>query len=312
MHPSARIVHPTYTSQYLETEIDGERVGLTLWDSQGLEKNTVDSQLREMTSFLESKFEETFTEEMKVVRAPGVQDTHIHCVVFILDPLRLDGSIAASKRRMQQNGNGINGKQEQGGVVNGLEEDFEIQVLRGLQGKTTVVPVISKADTITTAHMTHLKRIVWDDLKRAKIDLLEHLGVEEDDYVEVEDNVNSQNLDSDGVATADDDDTSSSGSVIIKRTNNPSTSQGNRSKTNNSNTPPFLPLSTLSPDIYDPGTTGRRFPWGFADPYDPDHCDFMRLKEYVFSDWRAELREASKEVWYERWRTLRLSGYGDR
>src|SRR6266487_3196980 len=72
-------VNQSFTSHYLETEIDGERVGLTLWDSEGLEKNIVDLQLREMSSFLESKFEETFTEEMKVVRAPGVRDTHIHC-----------------------------------------------------------------------------------------------------------------------------------------------------------------------------------------------------------------------------------------
>ncbi|KAI9784513.1 MAG: hypothetical protein M1816_000833 [Peltula sp. TS41687] len=309
MHPSAGAVHPTYTSQYLETEIDGERIGLTLWDSQGLEKNMVDLQVREMTSFLESKFEDTFTEEMKVIRAPGVQDTHIHCVFLILDPLKLDGTIAASKQRLRQNGDAINGKQEPGEALSGLEQGFEIQVLRGLQGKTTVVPVISKADTITTAHMTYLKRIVWDDLKRAKIDLLEHLGVEEDAEDEDEDHFNGQNSDSDGVATADDDDTSSSGSVIIKRANNPPGATANKPKTNNNNItkPPFLPLSILSPDIHDPGTIGRRFPWGFADPYDPDHCDFMRLKEHVFSDWRAELREASREVWYERWRTLRLS-----
>ena len=48
-----------FESHYLETEIDGERIGLTLWDSEGLEKNVVDLQLREMSSFLESKFEET-------------------------------------------------------------------------------------------------------------------------------------------------------------------------------------------------------------------------------------------------------------
>lgn len=52
-----------FASTYVETEMEGERVGLTLWDSAGLEKSIVDLQLREMTTFIESKFEETFAEE---------------------------------------------------------------------------------------------------------------------------------------------------------------------------------------------------------------------------------------------------------
>ncbi|CRK39075.1 hypothetical protein BN1708_016710, partial [Verticillium longisporum] len=69
---------------------------------------------------------------------------------------------------------------------------------------------------------------------------------------------------------------------------------------------PFLPLSIISPDLYEPEIAGRQFPWGFADPYDEQHCDFNKLKEAVFTEWRAELREASREQWYEGWRTSRL------
>ena len=69
---------------------------------------------------------------------------------------------------------------------------------------------------------------------------------------------------------------------------------------------PFLPLSIISPDPYEPDVIGRKFPWGFADPYNPEHCDFVRLRESVFSEWRSELREASREQWYEGWRTSRL------
>ena len=171
-----------FISHYLETEIDGERIGLTLWDSEGLDKSVVDLQLREMSSFLESKFEETFTEEMKVVRAPGVQDTHIHCAFLILDPVRLDKNIAAGKARTTngQNGANTNGKYSSGPrLIGGLDEDLDLSVLRTLQGKTTVVPVISKADTITTAHMTYLKKTVWDSLRKANLDPLEALGLDD-------------------------------------------------------------------------------------------------------------------------------------
>jgi septin family protein len=69
---------------------------------------------------------------------------------------------------------------------------------------------------------------------------------------------------------------------------------------------PFLPLSIISPDPYEPDVVGRKFPWGFADPYNAEHCDFERLRDSVFSEWRSELREASREQWYENWRTNRL------
>jgi septin family protein len=298
----------------LETEIDGERIGLTLWDSEGLEKNVVDLQLREMSSFLESKFEETFTEEQKVVRAPGVQDTHIHAAFLILDPIRLDQNIAAGKHN-PTNGNGTNGKYTSTPrVLGGLDEDLDLQVLRTLQGKTTVVPVISKADTITTAHMSFLKKTVSDSLKRANIDPLEALGL--DDFEEtkldsrIEEGEEPSSSDEEEIDTLPIQTPEASSTPSSKRYSSGSVRRHKRSSSN-SETPateesPYLPLSIISPDIYEPGVIGRKFPWGFADPMDPEHCDFVRLKEAVFSEWRGELREASRELWYEGWRTSRL------
>ena len=309
-----------FVSHYIETEIDGERIGLTLWDSEGMEKNIVDLQLREMSSFLESKFEETFTEEMKVVRAPGVQETHIHCAFLILDPIRLDRNLAAAKNS-QSNGNGMNGKYSSGArVLGALDEDLDLQVLRTLQGKTTVVPVISKADTITTAHMTYLKKSVWDSLRKANLDPLEALGLDDlepdsprtssridekdEDAEEEEDSTGSNSADDLPIQTPEPASSPnskrlSSGSV---RRHKPASSPEDLASAET----PYLPLSIISPDIYEPGFIGRKFPWGFADPMNIEHCDFVRLKEAVFSEWRGELREASRELWYEGWRTSRL------
>src|ERR1700742_3775008 len=123
-----------FTPHYLETDVDHERIGVTLWDSQGLEKKFVDLQLREMSSFLESKFEETFTEEQKVVRAPGVRDTHIHCVFLILDPSRLDANLGQARKQSQSSPS--NRFDEPLHLLGVLDEDLDIQVLRTLQGKT--------------------------------------------------------------------------------------------------------------------------------------------------------------------------------
>ncbi|KAF2105005.1 hypothetical protein NA57DRAFT_31209 [Rhizodiscina lignyota] len=289
-----------FTSQYLETEVDTERIGVTLWDSQGLEKNIVDLQLREMSSFLESKFEETFTEEQKVIRAPGVRDTHIHIVFLILDPVRLDANINTSRQQ------GPNKYSTSGTLrlVGGLDEDLDLQILRSLQGKTTVIPVISKADTITTAHMTHLKRTVWASLKQAKMDPLEVLNLSEEDSEEEGEGEEFDERDEDRYNNSGDEEEGTRG-------------QHRRSASAVSNNLgdselPYLPMSIISPDMYDlemssdDSPPGRRFPWGFADPYNAEHCDFVRLKDSVFSEWRAELREASRERWYEGWRTSRL------
>ncbi|TGJ81834.1 hypothetical protein E0Z10_g6947 [Xylaria hypoxylon] len=306
-----------FIPHYLESEIDGERVGLTIWDSEGLEKNVVDLQLREMSTFLEGKFEETFAEEMKVIRSPGVQDTHVHAVFLILDPARLDRNIAAARTVPGSTHGGKHGI-DLGRAVGGLDEDLDLQVMRTLEGKTTVIPVISKADTVTTAHMSFLKKTVWASLKKANFDPLEALGLdEEDDSSRIDEGDESAAdevaVESGGDETAEDHgneknvgDSEDRSSSTSKRRSNASIRQSKTSSEDNSDELPLLPMSIISPDLYEPGAIDRKFPWGTANPYDPDHCDFIRLRDAVFTEWRSELREASREQWYEGWRTSRL------
>lgn len=313
-----------FIPHYVESEIDGERVGLTLWDSEGLEKNVVDLQLREMSAFLESKFEDTFAEEMKVIRSPGVQDTHIHAVFLILDPARLDRNIAAAKATATLNGHGTKPGDELR-IVGGLDEDLDLQVMRTLQGKTTIIPVVSKADTITTAHMAVLKKTVWSSLKKAGMDPLEALGLEDDEDSSRDPNRIDEG-EEDGVSDLSGDEEASDGeggdvgaadtsdeALPIQGGNTSNTKRRSdisaRKAKPSAEEPvelPLIPMSIISPDLYEPDVVGRKFPWGFANPYDEEHCDFTKLKDAVFSEWRGELRELSREQWYEGWRTSRL------
>jgi septin family protein len=339
--PQTSSVTNNFTCHYLETEIDHERIGLTLWDSEGLEKNMVDLQLREITTFLESKFEDTFAEEMKVNRAPGVRDTHIHCVFLVLDPARLDANIAASKKAAAEGPKSAASRR----FLGALDEELDLQPLRTMLGKTTVVPIISKADAITTAHMAYLKKMVWDGLKTANIDPLEVLSLEGQD-----DESSTGSVDK--FDERDEDEMNNQATAEVKPAGDEQTTTGRRTPdsetvpgtTSHADSPapvasprkvsghtkrlslsslstgdgssetPLIPLSVLSPDPHtlenknEP--VGRRFPWGFADPYNPEHCDFLKLKDSVFGEWRSELREASRELWYERWRTSRLN-YGN-
>ncbi|KXL45578.1 hypothetical protein M433DRAFT_50061, partial [Acidomyces richmondensis BFW] len=299
----------SFTSHYLETEKDGERVGLTLWDSAGLEKHIIDLQLREMAAFVESKFEETFVEEQKVMRSPGAKDTHIHCVFLVLDPVRLDSTYAASAS--QKNTGALAG-------TGSSDDDMDLQIMRALWGKTTVIPVIAKADTLTVGHMNFLKRKVWDSMKAAKLDPLEVLELEGEDD-DNDDALDEEDEDEDKVVNNLEDPSDSDSDAPAPKTkrnghNRQSSLAGTVSSTSGDELP-YIPMSILSPDPYDlpPFTKvsknskiGRRFPWGFADPYDPEHCDFVRLRDSIFSEWRADLRELARTKWYENWRTSRL------
>ena len=339
---------PSFHSQYLETKFDNEPVGVTLWDSEGLESNIVDLQLKEVTNFIESKFEDTYTEESKVSRTPGVRDTHIHCTFLILDPRRLDANIAAHTKAKEINGVKARAnsfaKNRPEPISSGLAENLDLNVLRALKGKTTVVPIISKADTITSAHMAHLKRAVWDSLKQNGLDAFEALDAddeeeddEESDSSTVEQKFDERDEDNVGVASSNDDngdgdkfsmtshlDSASDDSEFtasdfdLAKPGRPT--PNDRSASNQgpvseqraaASAPPSnphgLPFSVLSPDPYETEFVGRRFPWGFADPLDTAHCDFTKLKSMVFSDWRPELKLASTELWYEEWRTSRLN-----
>ena len=370
--PARNDFSPKFVSHYLETEMEGERIGLTVWDSEGFEKNMVDLQLREIVRFIESRFEDTLSEEVKVVRSPGTKDPHIHCVILLLDPVNLNHTLsAARKAREGYDGNFSNGKSylrdTSPETLNGLDENLDLQVLRSLQGKTTVVPVISKADTVTIDHMQSLKRAVWRSLKEAKFDPFESLGLEEDDgddededadseAIEDEDEGENNDLnatprgkkgkhsrhDSKRFNETDEDEytqrqnanllrpdishldsaSSSSGSSFnvtkpLQQSQNaenlPSQNLPQSASANSSSPTPHIPYSIITPDQLVtphqpiPGQIGRRFAWGFADPYNAAHCDFLRFRDAVFKEWFTELREASREMWYEEWRAQRLN-----
>jgi septin family protein len=253
----------------------------------------------------------------------------------LLDPIRLDQNIADARK----NANVVNAGSA---IFGGLDENLDLNVLRELQTRTTVIPVISKADTITGAHMRYLKKTVWDTIKRAKLDPLEALNLDLDDEDEDDDDRLDERDEDEYEHSSDGEAKSEMLNKILERSSSEAArsiaSSGSSTKSQSPPTSPpsakkshsrkpsaiatsihsedadtpFLPLSIISPDPYDPEVIGRRFPWGFADPYNPEHCDFVKLRESVFSDWRSELREASREQWYESWRTTRLEKGGRR
>jgi septin family protein len=139
---------------------------------------------------------------------------------------------------------------------------LDSHILARLSRITTVIPIISKADTCTTARLNTLKTLISQNIRTQSLRLTSFLS-ESDSYSE------------DDEMDQDDEDPMDINDDLT------------------------LPMSVLSPDYYaeassqnktDVQAVGRSYPWGFADALNPNHCDYVKLRELIFVDWRRELR----------------------
>jgi septin family protein len=169
-------------------------------------------------------------------------DTHIHCALYMIDPTSSHYHYS---------------------LPYGLDA-LDTHILARLSRITTVIPLISKADTCTTARLNTLKSLISQNIRQQNLRLTSFLS-ESDTYSEDDDDMDDvedeqMDLGAEGDLT--------------------------------------LPLSVLSPDYYAEASSmnkevqavGRSYPWGFADALNPNHCDYVKLRELVFVDWRRELK----------------------
>lgn len=140
---------------------------------------------------------------------------------------------------------------------------LDIHILSSLSRITTVIPIISKADTCTTARLNTLKSLISQNIRQQSLRLTSFLS-------------ESDACSEDGEDMDEDEDQAMDSSDDLT-----------------------LPLSVLSPDYHaeasshskvNAHTVGRSYPWGFADALNPNHCDYVKLRELIFVDWRRELK----------------------
>ncbi|ORE08232.1 cell division/GTP binding protein [Rhizopus microsporus var. microsporus] len=120
----------------MQIEQDGKRIALTFIDTPGLTSSpTVADQLKYITKYVDHQFARTLAEESKVRRDAKALDTHIHACLYFM---------GAS-------------------CIQGLT-DVDRFILKVLSARTNVIPVIGKADTLTTAQTEKLKKTIKKDI----------------------------------------------------------------------------------------------------------------------------------------------------
>ncbi|KAG5440618.1 hypothetical protein PCK2_000328 [Pneumocystis canis] len=155
-----------FTQYCADMEMNGERITVTLWDSSGFgterDNEIVDLQMNEMMLFVESKFEDTFSEETKLKRLHKNMDTHIHCVFYLIDPTSSYFHYNLSA------------------------DSLDVSIIRRLSKYTTVIPVISKVDTCTKYRIENIKLEWMKEMEKNDIKFLEFLRDSENSIDESE------------------------------------------------------------------------------------------------------------------------------
>ncbi|KAG1383392.1 hypothetical protein G6F61_001412 [Rhizopus arrhizus] len=118
----------------MHIEENGKRTALTFIDTPGL-SSPVFQQLQSLTSYIDSQYSRTLAEESKLQRNAKAVDTHVHaCLYFI--------------------------------VCAGFQGLSEVDkfILKVLSSRVNVIPILSKADTLTSAQHQWLKEKIKEEI----------------------------------------------------------------------------------------------------------------------------------------------------
>ncbi|CAG8587083.1 1666_t:CDS:2 [Dentiscutata heterogama] len=138
----------------LDIEEEGEKISLTLVDCPGFVRDNelrLDVQVTEVLRYIEAQFDQTLAEETKVKRNPKAQDSQIHACLYFID-----------------------------NTNNGLT-DKDIRILKRLTARVNVIPIVAKADLLTTTQLANLKKAINRDIKQYQIPVFDFPADEEDD-----------------------------------------------------------------------------------------------------------------------------------
>lgn len=123
-----------------EFEEDGTIIKLNVVEAPGFGENVDNSACcQTLIDYLEAQFDDILREETRVKRNPKFLDNRVHAVLYFITP-----------------------------TSHGLQE-CDVQTMQALATRANVIPVISKADTLTPDELHLNKRLIMEDIREYKI-----------------------------------------------------------------------------------------------------------------------------------------------
>lgn len=247
---STTIMLPTDTSTQVDLQLreetveledeEGVKIQLNIIDTPGFGDSLDNSQsFNVISDYIRHQYDEILLEESRVRRNPRFKDGRVHCCIYLINP-----------------------------TGHGLKET-DVEFIRALGPLANVIPVISKADSLTPAELKLNKKLIMEDIDYYHLPIynfpFEENDVSDEDY---ETNVYLRSL-----------------------------------------LPFSIIGSNEVYDLGDGTTIrGRQYPWGTLDVEDSSVSDFVVLRNTLLISHLHDFKDYTHEILYERYRTEALSG----
>ncbi|TYJ58098.1 hypothetical protein B9479_001194 [Cryptococcus floricola] len=254
---------------------------------------------------LEERFKYTLREESKVQRRVGADEGLVHLVIYLIDAREVLRPEEARKPTQEIDWSCVGLFDDEGLQDPDHEQtdtetstfgpklsSIEIDIIDRLSTRANVLPILSRSDTLTVSELEAVKAAVQRDLSAAFSKTPGRgFGVFGSDEESLSDSIKEEDMEVDQP--------------------DPRPPTPNSIHSTASLSAPGLPWSIFIPSPSVSGgpevTAGvRQFPWGTATVLEPEHSHFGLLLDNILGEYTKVLRNKTREVLYENYRTERL------
>lgn len=198
-----------------------------------------------ISSYIDKQYDDVLAEQSRIKRNPRFTDNRVHALLYFV--------VATS---------------------HGLREQ-DVEFMKLLAARVNIIPVISKADTLTADELALNKKLILEDIEHHNIPIYS-FTVDSD----VEDEADDEFLELNAFLR----ETIPFAVIGASEMDGLTTASGSKKP-----------------------TQVRRFPWGVVDVNDPKVSDVSVLREVLTRTHLAELKDHTHYVLYENYRTDKLS-----
>ncbi|KAL2728852.1 leukocyte elastase inhibitor-like isoform X1 [Vespula squamosa] len=227
----------TIEKKTMDIEERGVRLRLTIVDTPGFgDAVNCEDTWKPCLAYIDEQFRQYFTDESGLNRK-NIQDNRVHCCLYFIPPY----------------GHGL--------------RQLDLEVLRRLHRKVNVVPVIAKADTLTTQEVKKLKERILADIEEHEIQIYQFPDCDSDEDEEFK----------------------------------------QQDKELKACIPFAVVGSSTVLEVAGRKVHGRQYPWGVVEVENPKHSDFVKLRTMLISTHMQDLKDVTQDVHYENFRAQCIS-----
>ncbi|XP_050493715.1 septin-2 isoform X2 [Bombus huntii] len=227
----------TIEKKTMDIEERGVRLRLTIVDTPGFgDAVNCEDTWKACSAYIDEQFRQYFTDESGLNRK-NIQDNRVHCCLYFIPPY----------------GHGL--------------RQIDLEVLKRLHRKVNVVPVIAKADTLTTYEVKMLKDRILADIEEHEIQIYQFPDCDSDEDEEFK----------------------------------------QQDKELKACIPFAVVGSSTVLEVAGKKVRGRQYPWGVVEVENPKHSDFVKLRTMLISTHMQDLKDVTQDVHYENFRAQCIS-----